>query len=258
MTPRPPAPRRWRPSGSTVFIVVGVLAYLGLRQLPPDNSLALVRQAGVLNVCVPAELPPFIVPQGDGASGLEAALLERAAARIGVPPQWNLQAAWGTSPDPVDWGLRPESCQVLAGGIVVSPETQALMELLPYANTRWALLTLDRTKPLGVLANHWGLNADEAYGWADAHGEPFTAYDQAGQALAALKGGEVGRVLALREEVDWLRVQLPGTRVQAVPDLPGHTLALGLWKNMITLKRALRAALPAPAVNREGTAGAAR
>lgn len=248
MTPRPgpPWPRRWRPSGSTVFIALGVLAYLGLRQLPPDNSLALVRQSGVLSVCVPAELPPFVTATADGAQGREADLLRRAAAGIGADLTWNLQASWGTTPDPVDWGLRPESCQALAGGIVVSPETQALLQPLPYARTGWALLTLDPARPLGVLANHWGLNADEAYGWADARREEFTSYDHAGQALAALKGGEVGRVLALREEADWLRDQLPGARVRDLPELPRHTLALGVWKNTVTLKRALTAALPRP------------
>ncbi|WP_216326781.1 substrate-binding periplasmic protein [Deinococcus aestuarii] len=240
----PPRPRRWRPSGSTVFIIVGVLAYLGLRQLPPDNSLALVRQAGVMSVCIPAELPPFVTATEDGARGQEAELLRRAAARIGTSLEWNLQASWGTTPDPVDWGLRPESCQVLAGGIVVSPETQALMQPLPYAETGWALLTFDPAKSLGVLANHWGLNAEEAYDWADRQGQDFTSYDHAGEALAALKGGEVGRVLSLREEAEWLQGQLPGARVQEVSDLPRHTLALGMWKNSITLKRALTAALP--------------
>lgn len=242
----PPKLRRWRPSGSTVFIAVGVLAYLGLRQLPPDNSLALVRQSGVLSVCIPPELPPFVTATEDGAQGREAELLRRAAARIGTTLEWNLQASWGTTPDPVDWGLRPESCQVLAGGIVVSPETQALMQPLPYAETGWALLTLDPAGPLGVLANHWGLNAEEAYDWADRQGQEFTAYDHAGEALAALRRGEVGRVLALREEAEWLRGQLPGAWVGEVRELPRHTLALGLWKNNITLKRALTAALPDP------------
>ena len=89
---RPPAPpqtrRGWRPAGSTVFIVLGVLAYLLLRQLPPDNSLSRVRAAGVLTACVPPGLPPFISSDGSAASGSEARLIE------GILPSLVLQEVW--------------------------------------------------------------------------------------------------------------------------------------------------------------------
>ncbi len=124
---------------------------------------------------MPAQLPPYITASGDAVSGLEAALLERAAKRIGVPLGWNAQASWGTSADPVDWEVRPESCDVLAGGIVVSDETQALMQLLPYRRAHWVLFSRSAATPhkLGVLSNHWGLNPEEVYDWADAKGLEF-------------------------------------------------------------------------------------
>ena len=237
----------WRPAGSTVFIALGLLSYLGLRQLPPDNSLAQVRSADVLKVCMPAQLPPYITASGDAVSGLEAGVLEQAAKSIGVPLGWNVQASWGTSADPVDWGVRPESCDVLAGGIVVNDETQALMQLLPYRRTHWVLFSRSAAAPskLGVLSNHWGLNPEEVYDWADAKGLEFQSYEDAAQALSALNSGERDAVLTLDGEAQWLQKHLPGSRIQAL-GLPPHTLAIGMWKNNITLKRAMTAALPRP------------
>ncbi len=246
---RPPASpltrRGWRPAGSTVFIVLGVVFYLLLRQLPPDNSLTRVKAAGVLTACVPPNLPPFISSDGSAATGSEARLIEDAAKRMGVPVGWNIQAAWGTSPDPVDWGVRPESCDVLAGGIVVNVETQGLMQVLPYRRSGWALLSLGETPvKLAVLTNHWGLAADAAYGWADDQGLDFLAYPSAGEALAALESGERDSVLALEDEAEWLGTQVPGGQIKRVPDLPTETLALGMWKNNITLKRFMQGSLP--------------
>ncbi|GHF32777.1 ABC-type amino acid transport substrate-binding protein [Deinococcus metalli] len=227
-----------------MFIVLGVLAYLGLRQLPPDNSLARVRAAGVLNVCAPPSLPPFVSSDGTTATGSEAAMIDRVARRLGVPVGWNVQPAWGTSPDPVDWGVRPESCDLLAGGIVVNAETQGLMQVMPYARRGWAQLsTTAAPKRLAVLTNHWGLAADDAFGWADARGVDFVAVPSADAALAALTSGERDSVLGLADEVAWLHARVPGSVVTPVRDLPTQTLALGMWKNTITLKRVVTSVL---------------
>lgn len=232
-----------------MFIACGVLAYLGLRQLPPDNSLARVRGAGVVRVCVPPDLPPFVAGQSAGAGalrGLEADLIARAAERIGVPVGWNVQAGWGTSPDPVDWGLRPESCDLLAGGIVVNDETRGALQVLPYARVGWSLLGVSGARParLGVLSNHWGLTADDALGWAQDHAGTFEVLPDAAQAVAALRSGQVDSVLGLEPEVTWVAGQVTGASMSGVPDLPAQTLALGMWKNNITLKRVVGAALP--------------
>ncbi len=244
MSPPPPPPvaqHGWRPSGSTVFIVLGVLAYLGLRQLPPDNSLERVRQADTLRVCVPSDFPPYLTgTDSPEVGGSEARLLGTLSRSIGVPIQWNLQPAWGTSPDPVDWGIRPESCDLLAGGIVVGDETQGMLQLLPYAQTHWALLShATPPKHLAVFSGHWGLHPDDALDWADAQKLDFLAYDDLGSTLAALKSGERDSVLTLRPEADWLAAQLGGAQVRDLTGLPAPTLALGMWKNNITLKRAL-------------------
>lgn len=233
---------RWRPAGSTLTIAFGVLAYLGLRQLPPDNSLALVQSAGVLNICLPPALPPYISSTGGGATGREADLVRRIARRLGVDPGWNLQSGWGTSPDPVDWGLRPESCDVLAGGLIVSEETQALMYLVPYQQVRWTLLS-HATKPakLAILNGHWGLPIDEAFDWADRQNLSYDTYASATEALAALKNGSNDALLALDPDNAWLRPQLPGWTQAARADLPTHQLALGVWKTRVTLRRAVEA-----------------
>lgn len=223
-----------------MLIVLGVIAYLLLRQLPPDNSLARVKAAGVLTACIPSELPPFISVQNDQGQGSEAELLTQAAKSIGVPVAWNIQAAWGTSPDPVDWGVRPESCDVLAGGVVVNEETQALMQVLPYQRAGWAMLTTrDKPQKLAILTNHWGLESDRAFDWADSKNLDYLGFNSAGEALRALKDGTQDSALGLEPEVQWLQSQLAGSQVRRVPELPTQTLALGMWKNNITLKRAL-------------------
>ena len=199
----------------------------------------------MLNVCLPPTLPPFVTSDGNTATGSEARLIGAVAERIGVPVGWNVQAAWGTSPDPVDWGVRPESCDMLAGGIVVNDETRGLMQVLPYARMGWAqLTTTPAPKHLAVLTNHWGLAADDAFGWADARDLDFLAYPSAAEALSAVQAGERDSVLGLRDEVEWLRTQLPGSTVKAVSGLPTQTLALGMWKNNITLKRVVKTVLP--------------
>ena len=105
-------------SRSALFSLLGVLGYLAIRTLPPDNSLALVRQAGTLNVCFPPSFVPYIRAVDDGADGNEAQLVKSVARELGLKVGWNLQAGWGQAPDPVDWGLRPEACDVVTGGII--------------------------------------------------------------------------------------------------------------------------------------------
>ena len=46
-------------------------------------------------------------------------------------------------------------------------------------------------------------------------------------------------------ETQWLQKQLPGSRIQALGLVP-HTPALCMWKNNVTLKRAMISALPGP------------
>jgi hypothetical protein len=50
--------RRWI---GDVITVVGILALFGaVYLLPPDTSLALVKQAGILRVCIPTLYPPLV------------------------------------------------------------------------------------------------------------------------------------------------------------------------------------------------------
>jgi polar amino acid transport system substrate-binding protein len=233
------------PRGTVLFIVLGVAAYLGLRQLPPDSSLAQVQAAGVLNVCVPPGLTPYVM--GDAQTqltGSEAQLVQKVARRLGVPVAWSLQPDWGSSPDPVDWGLRPESCDLLAGGIVAGDETRALMTPVPYAQARWALLRLPgNTGQLAILNGHWGLGSDVAFDWADKRQLAYDVPATAQETLDGLQSGKYRAVLALQPEAEWLRGQL-GKGILAVQnDLPTQTLMLGVWKTRITLRRAVAAGI---------------
>lgn len=232
--------------------MLGVLAYLALRQLPPDSSLAQVSESGVLNVCVPPGLTPYLTgdPEAGTPGGSEAALVQRVAHRIGVPVGWSLQTGWGSSADPVDWGLRPESCDLLAGGIVVGDETRALMTTVPYAQVHWALLRLPGPGgTLAVLNGHWGLSTAMAFDWADHHHLEYDLPLSAQEALDGLKAGRYNAVLALEPETTWLRTQLGRGDVTRPAELSAQTLALGVWKTRITLRRAVAAALAEPVRN---------
>jgi polar amino acid transport system substrate-binding protein len=200
----------------------------------------------VLNVCVPPDLPPYIESSVGEGVGSEAVLVRRVAARIGVDVAWSLQSGWLTSPDPVDWGLRPESCDLLAGGIVDSEDTRALMTLSDYQKTGWTLLSLgQRAGRLAILNPHWGLASDRAFDWADRRGQDYDLLTRSAEALDGVRAGKYAAVLALAPENRWLQTQqaLPAAALQPVPALGPVRLALGVWKTRITLRRAVAAVL---------------
>lgn len=241
--PRRPPPLI--PRGSLLLILLGVGGFLVLRQLPPDNSLALIRQDKVLNVCVPPDLPPYLSASDGTGQGSEAELVRRLARRIGVDVGWSLQSGWLTSPDPVDWGLRPESCDLLAGGIVDSEDTRALMTLTGYQTTGWTVLHLGGRAGgrLAILNPHWGLSSDPAFDWADKAGLEYDLLARTTDALDGVRAGKYRAVLALAPENRWLLAQqdLPAGALKSVPELGRVRLALGVWKTRITLRRAVAA-----------------
>lgn len=78
--------------GSLLTVLVGLVLLLAARELSPDISLAQVRQAGVMKVCHPPNLPPLIEREGRARR-----------------PSWP-----GASPE--RWAWRPSSTSRQAGG----------------------------------------------------------------------------------------------------------------------------------------------
>ncbi len=221
---------------SLLILVGGILLLLLARQLPSDMSLAQVRQAGVLRVCHPAQLEPFFFKKPEGLAGSEAELVVKIGRALGLAIQFELQSGWGLGVDPVDWGLRPESCDLVLGGVIYSLETRRLLTMLPYGQSEWVLLG-DKTK-VGLWLPFWGAPVDELTEWLGSQTE--LVYPESLEEVRQWLGrGEVSGLLTLKEVADWLDPQERWERKA----IASTQLAIGLWKGRSTLKKAVERAL---------------
>ncbi len=230
---------------SGILIVCGLAALVGVRQLPPDASLSQVREAEVLLVCAPTGLPPLLTPREDGGfAGREAELVRAVAAEIGVPAQWNTQPGWGRGADPSDWGVRPSACNLVAGGLVASERTRALMDLVVYDRAPWALAGDPGAGTIGLYVPFWGIDRGTGARAIREMGARPRFLFEAAQARQALRNGEVGAVLTLRPVAQWLAGG--ERRVDRVEALPVESLAIATWKGRTSLNRAVRRAVTHP------------
>lgn len=225
---------------SLLTILVGLSLFFIARNLPPDLSLQRVQNNKVLSVCHPPKLPPFVTSEGGWVNGSEAELLRLLAHTLMVDTQFNLQAGWGQGSDPTDWGLRPEACDVVIGGILVAPETQALLSLLPYRQTHWALLG-DGPK-IAVVAPFWGAEPGALGAWVEKRYRLSFVGDLF-EALNELRSGQITGVLTLWDAAMWLRQQGAKGEIRPIFTLGEPRLAIGVWKGRTTLKRAMELAL---------------
>ncbi|MEX0386116.1 hypothetical protein [Spiribacter onubensis] len=235
-----------RTGRSGVLIIAGIIMLLAVRELPPDSSLADVREAGTLIVCVPPSLPPLLIPQpgSDRYEGTEAALVRSITAGIGVSVQWNPQPGWGDTIDPSDWGLRPSACDLVVGGIVAAEETRSLLELVPYHTVRWAFAGDPGAGAVGLYVPFWGVDRGRAARWLRDEGYDLRFFFNADVAREALSNGEVRAVLSLEPVAEWIAAGQD--IVTPTTGLPGETLAVATWKGRTTLNRAVQRAVPSP------------
>jgi polar amino acid transport system substrate-binding protein/cystine transport system substrate-binding protein/membrane-bound lytic murein transglycosylase F len=228
-----------------IAIVLGLLAAVYL--LPPDRSLAEIREQGALRICVPPAYPPLVT--GDaGAPGIDVELLRAIAADIGVSAAFNQNIAMGRDFNPRGWRLTRAQCQVIAGGVVDSPTTRSFLDVTsPYAETGWAAVT---TGPFAPLAGHKvavfvGVSGLDRLGLsaylrrAKVKATIVTSLDDLTAGLAA---GDFDAALTERLLAAWIAGRHDW---QATPltELEQYPVAFGLWKGDLTLKRAIGASL---------------
>jgi len=225
-----------RNRSSLIVLVSGILLLLLARQLPPDMSFAQVHQAGVLRVCHPAQLEPFFLRGTEGPEGSEATLARKIGQALGLSVQFELQSGWGQGVDPVDWGLRPGSCDLILGGIIYSLETRRLLSLLPYQDSAWVLL--GKTPKVAVWLPFWGAPVDLLTEGLGPKAE-LVYPESLEEARRWLERGEVTGLLTLSEVANRLDVEGRWERQTIAPT----QMALGLWKGRSTLKRAVEKAL---------------
>jgi len=230
---------------SGLLIIAGVIMLLVVRELPPESSLAQVREGGALTVCVPPSLPPLLTPRSgsDQYQGSEAELVRSITAEIDVSVQWNPQPGWGDTIDPSDWGMRPSACQLVVGGIAASEETRTLMELVPYRTAEWSIAGDPGAGPTGLYLPFWGIDRGQAARWIRDQGYEQRYLFGAKAARDALQGGKVSAILSLRPVARWLA----GDRqVRPVQGLSAETLVLATWKGRTTINREVRRIVPSP------------
>lgn len=231
--------------------ILAVLAAVYL--LPPDTSLAEVRRAGTLHVCVPALAPPFVTTD-TSAPGIDVEILRKLAGDLGLTLATVPEPAMGRDFNPRSWHVTRAACEILAGGVVASPMTRSFLETsLSYAETGWALLRPQAPSPVtladlqglsvGVFAPPSGLErtalasllrAAQAQVMIVASAEALVTGLRDGRFAAGVTEKLNADGIAARESfaVDWF----PG-------DLPRYPVAFGLWKGDLTLKRAVADAL---------------
>jgi polar amino acid transport system substrate-binding protein/cystine transport system substrate-binding protein/membrane-bound lytic murein transglycosylase F len=233
---------RWVGDLITVAAVAALFGAVYL--LPPDTSLAEVKQAGVLRVCVPTRYPPLATgkPEEPGFDiELAQAIVQRLDARMVV----NANAAMGRDFNPRNWNVTRAQCQMLAGGVVVSDLTRSFLDTTPpHLQTGWALVAAQLPTSLdgmtvGFYAGLVGLDrialsrflrAQKARVEILASAEALTDGLRSGRVDAGVSEALMARQIA----------GILGLQVAWLPEsLARYPVAFGLWKGDLTLKRRL-------------------
>jgi ABC-type amino acid transport substrate-binding protein len=224
----------------------GIAALFGaVYLLPPDTSLAEVKRAGALGVCVPTLYPPLVTGQPE-APGFDMEFVQAIARRLGVKMVLNANAAMGRDFNPRNWNVTRGQCQMLAGGVVASDATRSFLDTTPpHLETGWAMVApqvpsrLDGVK-VGVYTGLDRIGLSRLLRAANAQVEILPSSDALTDALRS------GRIDAGVSEALMAR-QIAGTlglRVAWMPEpLVRYPVAFGLWKGDLTLKRRLAEAI---------------
>jgi ABC-type amino acid transport substrate-binding protein len=232
-----------------LITVGGIAALFGVVYLlPPDTSLAQVKQAGVLRLCVPTLYPPLVTGKPD-APGFDIEFAQAIAKRLDVRVVVNANAAMGRDFNPRNWNVTRAQCQMLAGGVVVSDLTRSFLDTTPpHLQTGWALVAaqlpgrLEGVK-VGFYAGLAGLDRIALSRFLQAQ---KARVEIMASAEALIDGLRSGRIDAALTEALMAR-QIGGTlglHVAWLPEPLGrYPVAFGLWKGDLTLKRRLVAVI---------------
>ncbi|MGD9739776.1 MAG: substrate-binding periplasmic protein [Bauldia sp.] len=229
----------------SALVIAGLVGAVYL--LPPDTSLALIRESGVLRTCVPPDYPP-LVQNDPAAPGYDVELLTEIGRRLDLRVSFVGNAAMVRDFNPRSWGITRAQCQVLAG-VVVSPTTLSFLDASPpYLETGWAILSPAPLETLsgqtiGVYAGLSGLDRLGLSAFLRGAGASASIVTSPAALLAGIAEGRftAGIAEALTAQTmgrteDWTVAWIPEGPLR-------YALALGLWKGDLTLKRAVTAVL---------------
>jgi polar amino acid transport system substrate-binding protein/cystine transport system substrate-binding protein/membrane-bound lytic murein transglycosylase F len=237
---------RERPRWVGDLITIGGVAALfgAVYLLPPDTSLAEVKKAGFLRVCVPTLYPPLVTGKPE-APGFDIEFAQAIAKRLDVRIVINANAAMGRDFNPRNWNVTRAQCQMLAGGVVVSDLTRSFLDTTPpHLQTGWALVAAQLPDQLqGVKVGFYsGLAGLDRIALSRFLQAQKARIEIAANAEALIEGLQSGRIDAGVSEALMAR-QIAGTLDKQVAWLPEslgrYPVAFGLWKGDLTLKRRL-------------------
>ena len=227
--------------------------------LPPDTALSEVRARGVLGVCIPERYRPLVTGEAD-RPGLDVELMTAVAERLGVAVAWQRVPAMGHDFNPRSWRVTRAQCQVIAGGVVDTPETRSFLDVTrPHAQTGWVAIEPGPTADLagravGVLPGSAGIDRLALSRTLRAAGVAATIVHSPDELAAGLADGRFAAGVTealiasgIAAGHDWTIRPLPG--LAAV-----YPVVFGLWKGDLTLKRAVDGALAD--LEADGTAAA--
>ncbi|MGV8839426.1 MAG: substrate-binding periplasmic protein [Bauldia sp.] len=221
---------------------------LGVSFLPPDTSLALIRESGSIRVCIPPSYPPLVLSGDPLGAGYDVDLLTEVARRLGVRVQFQTNAAITRDFNPRSWGITRAQCELVAGGVVASPTTRSFLDTSPaYLETGWAIVSPGPIASLDGLAVGFfaGLSGLDRLGLSRYLRDSGAAVSVVSSRDALIDGIASGRFAAGVTEALTARTiagLVEEWTVAWMPDQLGrYPIAIGLWKGDLTLKRAIAA-----------------
>ncbi|MFN2322561.1 MAG: substrate-binding periplasmic protein [Trueperaceae bacterium] len=250
MAARPPRRRVADPARQRLrsdLIAFGFVAALlfGVTFLPPDTTLAQVRESGVLRVCVPDSFPPLVTGTVD-RPGIDLELLAEAAKALDVRLLTVTNSAIGRDFNPRNWRVTRAQCLVLAGGIIDTTLTRSFLVVTPpHLETGWAAVAADSEQAtlqdaqVGFFAGLTGLDRLTLSRWLRERGAQVTVLSDEQEANEGLASGRFDVVVS--EGLTARRIaEAVGARAVWLPVGEGPVpVAFGLWKGDLTLERAL-------------------
>jgi ABC-type amino acid transport substrate-binding protein len=242
---RPTRPARQRLRSDLLAFGFVALLLWGVTFLPPDTTLAQVREAGTLRVCVPTSFPPLVTGDG-GLPGIDLDLLGHVAAGLGVRVITVTNAAIGRDFNPRNWRVTRAQCLVIAGGIVDASVTRSFLVVSgPHLETGWAAITADRTLTtldgveVGFYAGLTGLDRLSLSRRLRAAGARVTVLSSDADARAGLADGRFRVVVSEALTARRIASEAGATAYWLSGPEERLPLAFGLWKGDLTLERAL-------------------
>jgi polar amino acid transport system substrate-binding protein/cystine transport system substrate-binding protein/membrane-bound lytic murein transglycosylase F len=230
------------PPGVTALLV-GAVLFAGVYLLPPDTSLQLVEESGVLRVCVPASRPPLVTGNAENP-GFDISVLQEIAKRLNLRLAINVNSAMGRDFNPRNWRLTRAQCEIVAGGVLTSATTRSFLETISTGiASGWVLIAHDASKisqgeAIEVYPGFSGLDRVALSSYLRGLGARVSLSTSPDALADALTSGQVDAAVTGSLDAEQIIEADPNFTMTWLPaSLGRYDFGFGLWKGDLTLKR---------------------